>query len=354
MSIIKRGTKYGVKVGLDKKQHWVGTFDTRREARAAEAKFLADYKGRNSETESCEEFAGRWVRDYPRPRAATNRHYTSIAKRFAKDFSGVALTDITRKRARTWALENPTKVNAVRAMIEDARNEGLLGSNPFSGMRLPQPKGRRNLKALTVSEVKELGQAARTIHGAYGAEYAAMIKFAAFTGMRRGELVVLEWADIDFENNEIEVSKTLSNDTEVLPPKNGKVRTIVLPPQAREALRDVPRRIDTNRIFSTKMGRRFSKSTFHYAWNPVRCAAGRPDLDWHELRHFTATYLVQDIGLMPAEAAHQLGHSDGGKLIMELYAHPDADRMRGAIKDAFRRGDCNLVPSKEQLAGFYQ
>lgn len=349
MSIIKRGNKYGVKVGQDKKQHWVGTFDTRREAKAAEAQFLANYKKRTSETESCDEFAGRWVEDYPRPRAATNRHYTSIAKKFAKDFQGVALPDITRKRARNWALENRTKVNAVRAMIEDARNEGLLDSNPFAGMRLPQPKGRKNIKALTVTEVDELEQAARSVHGVYGEQYAAMIRFAAYTGMRRGEVVVLEWGDIDFDRNEIEVSKTLSNDTEVLPPKNGKPRTIVLPPQAREALSQVPRRIDTERIFSTKMGRRFSKSTFHYAWNPVRCAAGRPALDWHELRHFTATYLVQDIGLMPAEAAHQLGHSDGGKLIMELYAHPDEDRMRNAIKQAFNGSGAEVHSAEDRF-----
>ncbi|MCW3002826.1 MAG: hypothetical protein JWQ20_2124 [Conexibacter sp.] len=57
-----------------------------------------------------------------------------------------------------------------------------------------------------------------------------------------------------------------------------------------------------NRVFSTVRGRRFSKSTFHYAWNPVRSAFGRPGLDWHELRHFTATYLIEELRPPPRRA----------------------------------------------------
>lgn len=123
----------------------------------------------------------------------------------------------------------------------------------------------------------------------------------------------------------------------MLPPKNGKPRRIVPPPQAREALRSVPRRIgsEDGRIFSTVRGRRFTRSTFHYGWNPVRHAFGRPDLDWHELRHFTATFLIQDLALPPNQAAQQLGHSDAGRLLMTLYAHPDEDRMRDATRAAF-------------------
>jgi integrase len=224
-------------------------------------------------------------------------------------------------------------------MFNDAMNEGLVEHNPFANLRLPQSRGRRDITALTPAEVARLADTARQVHGAYGEQYAAMIIFAAYTGVRRGELCVLDWDDIDFDANEIVVSKTLSNDTEVLPPKNGKDRRIVLPPAAREALKAVPRRIDSGRIFSTVMGRRFSKSTFHYAWAPVRAAFGRTDLDWHELRHFTATYLVQELGLPPREAAQQLGHSDAGRLLMNLYAHPDEQRMRDNIKRAFERTD---------------
>jgi integrase len=63
-----------------------------------------------------------------------------------------------------------------------------------------------------------------------------VIEFAPYTGVRRGELCVLTWADIDFKSSRVNVSKTLSDDREVLPPKNGQTRSIVLAPQAAAAL----------------------------------------------------------------------------------------------------------------------
>jgi integrase len=52
------------------------------------------------------------------------------------------------------------------------------------------------------------------------------------------------------------------------------------------------------------------------------------------LRHACAT-LVLERGLSPADVALQLGHSDGGRLVMQLYRHPDEDRARDRLKMAF-------------------
>ena len=58
-----------------------------------------------------------------------------------------------------------------------------------------------------------------------------------------------------------------------------------------------------------------------------------PPLDLYELRHACATLLER--GLSPADVALQLGHSDGGRLVMQLYGHPDEDRARDRLKMAF-------------------
>lgn len=339
MSIIKRKNRWGVKVTVHGKQHWVGTFPTRREARLAESKFLAKHKPQHGDRETCAEFVERWLTEFPRPRASTNKLYKSAAAKFVEDFGNRPLDAITRQEARAWAAKNQSKHSAIRAMYADAMNDGILEANPFANLRLPQPTGRAEIEPLSVEEVDQLAGVARKTLGAFGDQYAAMIHFAAYTGIRRGELAVLEWSDIDFEKGEIAISKTLSNDTEILSPKNGKPRRIVLPPQAREALKAVPRRIDTKRIFSTPNGRMFTKSTFHYHWNPVRCAFGQPKLAWHELRHFTATYLHQKLELPPQQVAQQLGHTDGGKLVLRLYSHPDEQRMRDDIRKAFKRSE---------------
>jgi integrase len=360
MSVFKRtgarGTRWAVKVTVKDEQIWGGTFATQRDAKK-EAELLL--RARPSDNETCRDFTNRWVTlpHYQRPRAATNTQNRQAVTKFSEDFGDLPLRAVTRKRAMDWAVKHPSRHAAVRAMFNDAMNEDLIPTNPFANLRIRQSRGRRDITALTEGQVAELATTAKRVHGAYGEQYAAMIVFAAYTGLRRGELAVLCWSDIDYANDEIEVSKTLSNDTEVLPPKNGKSRRIVLPPQARDALLAVPRRIGADdRIFSTVRGRRFTKSTFHYAWNPVRNMFGRPDLDWHELRHFTATYLIQDLRLPPSQAAQQLGHSDAGRLLMTLYAHPDEDRMRNEIKAAFAKkpeapADLNALRTRREAEG---
>jgi len=53
----------------------------------------------------------------------------------------------------------------------------------------------------------------------------------------------------------------------------------------------------------------------------------------HELRHFCATYLLE-LGLSPADVAVQLGHTDGGALVMSTYGHPSDRAARARIAAA--------------------
>ena len=94
----KRWTASGYDKALKRKVR-LGSFDTKKEALQAEA----DHRLRTRATgrETCDEFANRWTRDYPRPRASTNGHNAERVKRFAKDFAGVKLVDVDRPTART-------------------------------------------------------------------------------------------------------------------------------------------------------------------------------------------------------------------------------------------------------------
>src|SRR5512142_3096646 len=125
----KRWTASGYDKALKRKVR-LGTFDTRQEALDAEADHRV--RSRPSGRETCEDFATRWTRDYPRPRASTNTHNGDRVQRFAKDFEGVRLADVDRLAARKWALAHPANVPAVRAMFSDAVRDGLVTANPFS------------------------------------------------------------------------------------------------------------------------------------------------------------------------------------------------------------------------------
>ena len=64
-----------------------------------------------------------------------------------------------------------------------------------------------------------------------------------------------------------------------------------------------------------------------------RSAGGR-DLDLYELRHAAATMLLER-GVSPADVAVQLGHTDGGALVMARYGHPSEDAARDRLKTAY-------------------
>jgi integrase len=226
-----------------------------------------------------------------------------------------------------------SNVRIVRAMFTDAINDQLHpGPNPFSNLRLEQSRGRKDLIALTADELAELGEKALDVHGEFGATFRAMIVFAAYVGLRPGELFALERGDVG--RDEITIRQNLDGTGTIKAPKNGRERIVVLPPRARTALADVPVRLDAAWQFVTPRGRRFSKSSLYYYWNPVRAAFGRPGMDFYELRHFCATHLLE-LGVSHADVAIQLGHTDGGALVMSTYGHPSENAARERLKRAF-------------------
>ncbi len=114
----------------------------------------------------------------------------------------------------------------------------------------------------------------------------------------------------------------------------------------------VPRPLNQqDTIFHTPCGKRLTKGTLAYLWRPIvaawRARGGR-DLDLHELRHACATLLLER-GLAPADVAVQLGHTDGGRLVMTLYGHPNEDRARDRLDIAFAADGHNAAVAAERL-----
>ena len=72
---------------------------------------------------------------------------------------------------------------------------------------------------------------------------------------------------------------------------------------------------------SSAFDRRAAQPVLNLYWNPVRAAFGRPTTHFYELRHFCATHLL-GLDVSHADVAVQLGHTDGGKLVMSTYGHP--------------------------------
>lgn len=327
----KRDGKYEVTVWnrAAGKKRYVGLYDRLSEAKQAEAHATERRADRHS---TVKEFADRWTIDFPRAES-TNIHNSERIKRFAEHYANKPMSAITRDMARAWCQERKSDLGALSAMFSDARKERFITENPFSDLGIPRSKGRDHLTGdwLTPDDIEHLAESSRRVHTGLMADMMPeLIRFAAYTGLRQGELVALEHGDI--QGDEIHVQRALNKNTgKVELPKGGKQRRIAFLPQARAAYERLPKLHD-DLLFTNKRKQMITQSTLYGYWSPARMIAGRPEVDFHELRHFCASFLL-DQGVDAAAVAIQLGHSNA-QLIYKTYGHPSERAARNRIMNA--------------------
>jgi integrase len=331
MSVFKARGGYVAKFQHEGKQHWTpgGPWPTKRQATEAQRRHRDRLEARRTE-ETCASFAERWLEEWPRAATSTKRNYAEAAKRFAEHFGPTPLGDVERLSARTWALSVPRYVHrTIRTMYSDAANVGLVDSNPFSNLRLPTTERTEQIRAPSLEEYRQALEAC-TVLGGYGREFRVMIQFAAWTGVRAGELQALRWEDVGQEV--ITIRHARRRDGSEGPPKNGRSRVISFLPPAR-VLDALPRRPDPY-VFHSPRGKVLDNGSHFYAWRELRATAGLRHVRWHDWRHFCATQLLE-LRLDHFAVSIQLGHTDGGALVMERYGHPSEDAARERLLGAF-------------------
>jgi integrase len=193
---------------------------------------------------------------------------------------------------------------------------------------LSEPKER--VRFLSDDELKAVMDAAKA-HAAW--MYAAVVVSLA-TGVRQGELLRLEWTDVDFDKKTVVVM--LAKDTRG---RGTKRRIVHLPTPAIEALRKLRRDgvVGPKLVFVRPNGEPADKSFLTFHWNVVRTAAGLVDFRWHDLRHSCASFLAQN-GASLVEIGSVLGHSSPS--VTAKYAHMVAGRpITGADKLAAKLQD---------------
>lgn len=334
MTAFKRGNKWAAKFVLDGKQFWVpgGPWEKKSHAQEAE-KRMRDRLAYRRTDETCASFGERWLEEWPRPEASTRKLYAQAVRRFSEYFGATPLGDVEKLSARTWGLTVPRRVSGViRTMYADALAVGLVETNPFSDLRLPMGERKAQIVPPTLEQYSDLLNAC-TILGGYGPEFKAMIQFAAWTGVRQGELFALMREDVGEE--EVFVHRSRKLDGTIGLPKNGTARTIPLVAPAR-VLNQVPTRPD-GFLFHSPQGHPLLKGTHAWSWNKVKASAG-VSCRWHDLRHFCATQLLE-MGLSHFDVSVQLGHTDGGKLVMERYGHPSEAAAKRRLLAAFEIPD---------------
>lgn len=131
------------------------------------------------------------------------------------------------------------------------------------------------------------------------------------TGLRLGELIRLDWSDIDLARQVLKVRVT----------KTDRPRTVHLTASACAALKALQGekvRAIAGPVFTMNDGTRLHKSTLQARWKNVRAAAGLQDFHWHDLRHSCASFLAQQ-GANLFEIGSVLGHRSPS--MTQRYSH---------------------------------
>jgi integrase len=216
----------------------------------------------------------------------------------------------------------PATVNRYLSALRSCWNWGraaqYIPAEKVWPTRLFLTEPRERVRFLNDAELASVLSAAK----AHAPWMHAAVVVSLATGLRQGELLRLEWKDIDFER------KTVT----VLISKNTKRRIVHLPSPAVEALKLLRRNgvVGRKLVFVDGNGEPADKSFLTFHWKKVRTAAGLTDFRWHDLRHSCASFLAQN-GASLVEIGSVLGHSSPS--ITAKYAHLVAGRpVTGADK----------------------
>ena len=210
-------------------------------------------------------------------------------------------------------------------------------SNPVRGVRKPkEPTGREWYLQPGESQVLLDACRASTSEALYPA-----VVIALSTGMRRGEILGLEWRDVDLVRRQISLRQT----------KNGSRRTIPLCSPAFELLQT--RREQAGRdavlVFPAdpnpdKPDAPAKPKDIAKAWETARAKAGLKDFRFHDLRHSAASFMAMS-GASTLEIAAILGHRT--LQMTKRYSHLSNAHLRVVMERAITPEMFEALAEKE-------
>jgi len=225
----------------------------------------------------------------------------------------------------------------LRAALQQAIRWQLLARNPADAVDPPRP-AKTEMRALTEAETATLLRAAER------SSLRLPILVAVTTGLRRGELLALQWSDIDLKTGETSVQRTLEQTKEGLRFKEPKTqrasRTVALAAITVEALKrhkvqQAERRLqlgpvyeDHGLVFARDDGSPWPPDSFSTAFASLIRRSGLPRLRFHDLRHSHASQLLRQ-GVHPKVVSERLGHSSINTTL-DTYSHVVPGMQRDA------------------------
>lgn len=240
----------------------------------------------------------------------------------------------------------------VKAVIRDGQDEGVFPDFAFKQIKIP-----KTLQIETQKQVyteKEYQKIIDYILKNISSKSVGIL-LGIYTGMRIGEICALQWKDINFEEQIINVNKTIQriyNPLDELEPS----KIVITPGKTKNSIRQIPITNDIVQILKTiknedsfyilsNSKKPIEPRTYRKFYNKFMKETGVEPIKFHALRHTFASINIEN-GADVKTISDILGHSDIA-ITLKTYTHTSQKAKEKAIQK-FN----NMFKTKEEKINF--
>lgn len=295
------------------------------------------------------EWTVKYLEIYKKPfiKASTFERYETCLKHIPSQLKLKELTTEQLQKIINNMMSSGLSVSSIRQVkillnqaLKQAKKLGYKVGADFTNVDLPKNLPKK-IRALAADEQLQLIKNAKISF--YGDFFIALL----VTGCRVGELIALEWSDIDFKGGFFEINKTDYKGHSQEPKTRDSVRRLPLNDEFREILIRKYNLGVSGRIFRNTLGRSIVYRTLLDSWHRVLDASGLPWLGLHVLRHTYATNALQ-AGVNVKVLSKLLGH---GSVSITLDIYCDiSDNDKEIASQTLSSFYDNLVSRKKKTA----
>ena len=285
------------------------------------------------------DYAWAWFRTYKAQniKPTTANFYDLLLRNICQGIGDKSVDEITTADIQDFLNANSCKARSyvnqmrrlIRAVLQSALEDGLISRNPGDSKRITIPSTKKQERQpLSAEQVFQIAQRLPKLECS-DRRYMALL---LFTGMRKGEVLGLQWEDIDSKSMEIHVQRSVtfpggSNNPLISTPKSEKsTRTIPIAKELLALLEPLEPsgfvigdgKKPLTKIAERRMLQRVERKIDLYGATP------------HIFRHTYAT-LLSSSGAAPKTIQAILGHADISTT-MNRYVHQDTGLIHQAVE----------------------
>ena len=373
MSIHKYKTKKGILyyvsfyIGLDaygkKKRHLKRGFKTKKEAKLYEARLEAGVVAPTVNTDKSnpkvtyKELYQEWFKAYVGTVEETTSSQTKniyrihilpiFGDKFIDQISPLDCQNFITQKSQTF--KNIKQIKSYTSKIFDfAINMNYIDRNPMKNVIMPKIKKTRSDNFWSLEELHHFLDIVKETESF---KHFALFRLLAFSGLRKGELYALKWADIDFDSNLLNIDKSLGRIDGKAIEKSTKnessVRTIYLDDETIDIIKQwrnfylkeqsqlplTKLNISNEYMFSyISSNDKIEPLHADYINNVLNRIIKKHKLkpiSPHGFRHTHAT-LMSEIGIDPSNTSKRLGHASS-QMTLDVYTHTTKTGEKNSI-----------------------